>query len=210
MTREHVLAICRSNWEFRGIDDVSVREMLDELSAHLDDAAAAGRGAKDVVGQDVKSFAAAWARARKPLRQRALRMVALIPCVFAPMLLLSHLLHWSYERPVIPSRLILCAVLAMVVVTWETRRGSLGFRKLLLVQLLTGLSAAFLTAWLTGDDPLIELPLWVPLLMMVPGLPYLVADHRADSKSSTGSGQVEGAGPRVQDEGSPLGRVEDQ
>jgi hypothetical protein len=43
MTNQQVLAVCRSNWEYRGIDDGSVREMLDELSAHLEDAVAAGR-----------------------------------------------------------------------------------------------------------------------------------------------------------------------
>ncbi|MGX1881565.1 hypothetical protein [Streptomyces sp. NPDC055287] len=209
MTRERVLAICESNWQYRGIDDASLREMLDELSAHLEDAEAAGRGVEDVVGEDVKSFAAAWAQARKPLRQRSLRMAALIPFVFGPILLLSHLLNWSYERPVTLDRLVLYTVLSVFVVTWEMRRGSLGFRMLLLVQLLLGLPAAALTAWLTGDQPLFELPLWVPLLMMAPALPYLVSDRRA-RREARGSGQVEGAVARVQDEGAPLSRVEDQ
>lgn len=175
MTREHVLAMCESNWQYRGIDDASLREMLDEHSAHLADAEAAGRGVKDVVGEDVKSFAADWARARKPLRQRVLRTAVLIPSAFGPILLLSHL----------------------------------SGRKLLVVQLLLGLPATFLTAWLTGDEPLFELPLWVPLLMMVPALPYLVSDRRAHRESRR-SGQVEGAVAGVQDEGAPLGRVEDQ
>ncbi|MEJ8667641.1 hypothetical protein WKI71_00900 [Streptomyces sp. MS1.AVA.1] len=66
MTNQQVLAVCRSNWEYRGIDDGSVREMLDELSAHLEDAAAAGRTPQDVVGDDVKEFAASWARPELP------------------------------------------------------------------------------------------------------------------------------------------------
>ncbi|MGJ3559724.1 hypothetical protein ACR6C2_17410 [Streptomyces sp. INA 01156] len=63
MTNQQILAVCRSNWEYRGLDDTSVREMLDELSAHLEDAVAAGRTPQDVVGDDVKKFAASWARA---------------------------------------------------------------------------------------------------------------------------------------------------
>ncbi|CAM5587722.1 hypothetical protein SVIOM74S_07404 [Streptomyces violarus] len=57
MTNQQILAVCRSNWEYRGIDDRSVREMLDKLSAHLDDAVAAGRTRQDVVGNDVEEFA---------------------------------------------------------------------------------------------------------------------------------------------------------
>lgn len=62
MTNEQILAACRSNWEYRGVGEAAVREMLDELSAHLEDAEAAGRTGEDVVGPDVRTFAAAWAR----------------------------------------------------------------------------------------------------------------------------------------------------
>ncbi|MFD5989707.1 hypothetical protein [Streptomyces cyaneofuscatus] len=50
MTNAQIRTACRSNWEYRGIDDASVREMLDELAAHLEDAQAAGRSGQDVVG----------------------------------------------------------------------------------------------------------------------------------------------------------------
>ncbi|MFJ1732781.1 hypothetical protein [Streptomyces sp. NPDC088254] len=76
MTNQQVLAVCRSNWEYRGIDDPSLREMLDELSAHLEDAVAAGRTPRDVVGNDVTRFAASWARARAPFTRRLLRSAA--------------------------------------------------------------------------------------------------------------------------------------
>jgi hypothetical protein len=74
---DRVLAVCRSNWEYRGLDDASVREMLQELAAHLHDAEAAGRTARDVVGDDVPAFAAVWARSRAPLHRRALRLASL-------------------------------------------------------------------------------------------------------------------------------------
>ncbi|WP_327302277.1 hypothetical protein OG730_00960 [Streptomyces sp. NBC_01298] len=59
MTNEQILAVCRSNWEYRGIDDAAVREMFEELSSRLEDAQAAGRTAQNVVGRDVRGFAAA-------------------------------------------------------------------------------------------------------------------------------------------------------
>ncbi|MEK9520962.1 hypothetical protein ACIOMM_03145 [Streptomyces sp. NPDC087908] len=43
MTNEHVLAVCRSNGEYRGLDDAAVCEVPAALRAHLEDAEAAGR-----------------------------------------------------------------------------------------------------------------------------------------------------------------------
>jgi hypothetical protein len=84
----------------RGIDDGSVREMLDELSAHLDDAVAAGRTPQDVVGNDVKEFAASWARARAPFARRLLRTAAMVCFVIGWMILATCLLRWTTERVV--------------------------------------------------------------------------------------------------------------
>ncbi|GGR67735.1 hypothetical protein GCM10010252_01850 [Streptomyces aureoverticillatus] len=176
--RARVLAVCRSNWEYRGIDDASTHEMLAELSAHLDEAAAAGRSARDVVGADVKAFAAAWARARTPLHQRALRMAALTPFVLGSLLLLTHLLDWTLTLSVETSRIAFYAVILAGTVALEIRRGSLGFKGWLLVG-LAAVASAQLTTWLTGDDTLFRLPLWGTLLLMLPGLPYAYVDTRA-------------------------------
>ncbi|EPH43758.1 hypothetical protein ABT390_26140 [Streptomyces aurantiacus] len=176
--RARVLAVCRSNWEYRGIDDASTREMLAELSAHLDEAAAAGRSARDVVGADAKAFAAAWARARAPLHQRVLRMAAMIPFVLGSLLLLTHLLDLTLTLSVEAPRIAFYAVILVGTAALEIRRGSLGFRWWLLVG-LAGVACAQLTSWLAGDGTLFRLPLWGTLLLMLPGLPYAYADTRA-------------------------------
>ncbi|MEL3950222.1 MULTISPECIES: hypothetical protein [Streptomyces] len=176
--RARVLAVCRSNWEYRGIDDASVREMLAELSEHLEEAASAGRSPKDVVGADVPGFAASWARARTPLRLRVLRMAALIPFALAVLLLLTHLIDRTLALPVEAPRIAFYAVIIAVGVALELRRGSLGFLRWLLVGLI-GIGIAQLTTWLVGDGTLFRLPLWATLLLMLPGLPYAYGDIRA-------------------------------
>ncbi|MGA4839640.1 hypothetical protein [Streptomyces sp. G45] len=178
LTRERVLAVCRSNWEYRGVDDASVREMLAELTAHLEEAAAAGRTPQDVVGPDVKAFAAAWARARTPLLQRALRMAALAPLALGALLLLTHLLDRSLVLPVEAPRVAFYVVLAAAAVAWETRRGNLGFRGWVIAG-MSSLVISQLISWGIGDDPLFHLPLWGTLLFLLPGLPYAVHDIRA-------------------------------
>ncbi|WKX70514.1 hypothetical protein [Streptomyces sp. XD-27] len=180
MTNEETLAICRSNWEYRGIDDASVRDMVNELSAHLEDAQAAGRTARDVVGDDVPAFAASWARARTPFPRRALRMASLTCFVLGCMLLLlGHLLHWTTRLSVNADNVALYAAAATVTVVLELRRGSLGLGRTHVVFLAAGLPAAFLTWWLVGDAVLCTLPLWVTPVLLLPGLPYAVADARA-------------------------------
>ncbi|WP_282791333.1 hypothetical protein [Streptomyces sp. CC224B] len=178
LTRERVLAVCQSNWEYRGIDDASMREMLEELTAHLDEAAAAGRTPRDVVGPDAKAFAAAWARARTPLPRRVLRMAALIPFVLGSLLLLTHLLDRSMSLAIEAPRITFYVALAAAIVAWEMRRGSLGFRGWIIAGLVA-LPAAVITALLIGDEPLFHLPLWGTLLFLAPGLPYTVMDIRA-------------------------------
>ncbi|MFD0418063.1 hypothetical protein [Streptomyces sp. NPDC127108] len=176
--RARVLAVCRSNWEYRGIDDASVREMLAELSEHLEEAAAAGRSPEDVVGTDVPGFAASWARARTPLHLRVLRMAALIPFALGVLLLLTHLIDRTLTLPVEAPRIAFYAVIIAVGVTLELRRGSLGFVRWLLVGVI-GIGFAQLTTWLAGDDVLFHLPLWATLLLMLPGMPYAYGDIRA-------------------------------
>ncbi|MEV6977547.1 hypothetical protein [Kitasatospora sp. NPDC093806] len=179
MTSEKVLAACRSNWEYRGVDEASIREMLDELTAHLEDAAAVGRSAEDVVGRDVKAFAADWARARAPFHRRALRTAGMASFVLGGLLLLTHLVRRTTELSVTADQVAFYAALATVTVVWELRRGSLGFRRSWGVGLAVGLPAVLLTRYLVGDQPLFTLPLWVAPLLLVPGLPYAVADARA-------------------------------
>ncbi|MCJ0873725.1 hypothetical protein [Streptomyces sp. AP-93] len=179
MTNAQILAVCRSNWEYRGIDDTSVREMLDELSAHLEDAQAAGRTGQDVVGRDVRSFAATWARARAPLSRRVLRTASLACLAIGCVLLISYLRHWTTKLAVTPDYLAFWVVLGVATVTWELRRGSLGMRAGWALGLATALPAGILTSLLAGDGVLFTLPLWAAPFLLLPGLPYAVADARA-------------------------------
>ncbi|MFJ1567053.1 hypothetical protein [Streptomyces erythrochromogenes] len=184
MTNAQILAACRSNWEYRGIDDASMREMLDELSAHLEDAEAAGRTAQDVVGGDVRTFAAAWARARAPLPRRLLRTTSIGFYYAGCVLLVPYLIRWTTQLEVSPGNIAFWVVLTVVTVAWELRRGSLGFRRSWAVALFVALPAGILAAWLAGDAPLFTLPLWAPPLLLLPGLPYAVADLRARRSSA--------------------------
>ncbi|MEU8682794.1 hypothetical protein [Streptomyces sp. NPDC048611] len=186
MTSRQILAVCRSNWEYRGIDDGSVREMLDELSAHLEDAAAAGRTPQDVVGDDVKGFAASWARARTPFARRLLRTAAMVCFVIGCLLLITCLVRWTTERVVRVDDVAFWAVLAAVTVAWELRRGSLGLGRTLAVALAAGLAAVLLSLWLGGDGALFTLPLWAAPVLLLPGLPYAVADARARKSAAPG------------------------
>ncbi|WP_327673274.1 hypothetical protein [Kitasatospora sp. NBC_00458] len=179
MTSEKVLAACRSNWEYRGIDEASVREMLDELTAHLQDAAAAGRTAQDVVGQDVRAFAAAWARARTPLPRRVLRTAGTASFMLGTLLLLTHLIRRTTQLDVTADQIAFYAVIATITVVWELRRGSLGLRRGWAVGLVAGLPAILLTRYLIGHQPLFSLPLWVAPVLLLPGLPFVLADSRA-------------------------------
>ncbi|WNO71161.1 hypothetical protein [Streptomyces sp. AM8-1-1] len=182
-TREQVLAVCRANWEYRGLDENSVREMLDELDDHLRDAAADGRGAEAVVGKDMKAFAASWARARAPLPVRLLRMTAMTAFVTGWMLLFGHLVRWTAELPVSTSRIAFFAVLATVSVTWDMRRGGSALGRGWLVANTAAVAAAISIVWLAGDRTLFHLPLWCSLLLLAPGLPYALADARAKRRA---------------------------
>ncbi|MFE9928907.1 hypothetical protein [Streptomyces sp. NPDC005533] len=179
MTNAQILAACRSNWEYRGVGEAALREMLDELSAHLDDAQAAGRTAQDVVGRDVRAFAASWARARAPLSRRAPRTVAMACFVAGWLLLGAYLLRWTTAVDVTAGFLAFWLATGTATVAWEVRRGGIGLGKSWLVGLAVGLPAAVLASRLTGDGVLFTLPLWAPPLLLLPGLPYAVADARA-------------------------------
>lgn len=194
MTNGQILAACRSNWEYRGIDDASVREMLDELSAHLEDAEAAGRTGRDVVGRDVRSFAASWARARAPLSRRVLRTVSLGCFAVGCVLLFSYLRHWTTGLAVTPEYLAFWTVLGVATVAWELRRGTLGLWAGWALGLVTAVPAAILTSLLAGDGVLFTLPLWAAPFLLLPGLPYAVADARAKRSGPAGEVTVRPAG----------------
>ncbi|MEU0007994.1 hypothetical protein ABZ079_27915 [Streptomyces sp. NPDC006314] len=186
MTNQQVLAVCRSNWEYRGIDDGSIREMLDELASHLEDAVAAGRTPQDVVGDDVKEFAASWARARAPLPRRLLRTAAMVCFMIGCLILATCLVRWTTEQVVSVDDVAFWAVLAGVTVAWELRRGSLGLGRNLAVALVAGLAAVLLSRWLGGDRALFTLPLWAAPALLLPGLPYAVADARGRKSTAPG------------------------
>ncbi|WP_432584794.1 hypothetical protein ABVG11_01540 [Streptomyces sp. HD1123-B1] len=185
MTNERILAVCRSNWEYRGIDDASVRDMLDELSAHLDDASAAGRTTRDVVGDDVGAFAASWARARAPFPRRALRMASMACFIVGWLALFGCLLRWTTELAVGADDLTFCVALIVVSVAWELRRGTLSLGRSLATGLAATLCAALLTGWLSTGGALFTLPLWAAAAMLLPGVPYAVADTRARKATAT-------------------------
>ncbi|MEU0059613.1 hypothetical protein [Streptomyces sp. NPDC006334] len=179
LTNQQILAVCRSNWEYRGIDDRSLREMLDELSAHLEDAVAAGRTPRDVVGNDVTEFAASWARARAPFTRRLLRSAAMLCFVIGWLTAATCLLRWTTQRAVSVDDITFWTVVAAVTVAWELRRGSLGIGRSLAVALVVGLPAVLLAQWLGGDGTLFTVPLWAAPVLLLPGVPYAVADIRA-------------------------------
>ncbi|MFJ9593166.1 hypothetical protein ACIRS3_10445 [Streptomyces virginiae] len=102
--------------------------MLDELSAHLADAEAAGRTGQEATGRDVRTFAAAWARARSPLPRRVPRTVCPGAFVLGCLLLLTcltGLTRWTTESAVTPGNIAFWAVLGAAPVVRELRRGSL-------------------------------------------------------------------------------------
>ncbi|MFG2990176.1 hypothetical protein ACGFZK_12960 [Streptomyces sp. NPDC048257] len=179
MTNEQILAACRSNWEYRGVDDAAMREMLDELSAHLEDAQAAGRTAQDVVGPDVRAFAAAWARARAPFARRALRTLAMAGYVLGWLLLFSYLVRWTTRLDVTPGHMAFWLALGAATVAWELRRGEMRLHQRWALSLAVGLPVALLTRWLAGDGALFTLPLWAAPVMLLPMAPYAVSDVRA-------------------------------
>lgn len=189
MTNEQILAACRSNWEYRGVGEAAAREMLDELSAHLEDAQAAGRSAQDVVGPDVRAFAAAWARERAPFAQRALRTTAMACFVLGVLPVFSHLIRWTAQLAVTADYLAFWAAIGSITVAWEMRRGSMPLHQHWLLSFAVGLPVMALTKWLTGDGVLFTLPLWVAMLLLLPGLPYACADLRSRRKAKSGATQ---------------------
>ncbi|PWK67861.1 hypothetical protein BCL76_108177 [Streptomyces sp. CG 926] len=179
MTNEQILAACRSNWAYRGVAEADMREMLDELSAHLADAEAAGRTARDVVGPDVRAFAAAWARERAPLTHRALRTTAMACYVLGCLPLFTFLVHRTTAMDVRADYLAFWAAIGAVTIAWELRRGSLRMYQQLLISLVVGLPVMILVKRLTGEGVLFTLPLWAVPILVLPALPYIYADTRA-------------------------------
>ncbi|MFE9477792.1 hypothetical protein ACFYNM_04225 [Streptomyces spororaveus] len=179
MTNEQILAACRSNWEYRGVGEAAVREMLDELSAHLEDAEAAGRTGEDVVGPDVRTFAAAWARERAPFARRALRTAAMACFMVGCLLLFSFLLRWTVRLTVTADHLAFWAAIGAATVAWELRRGGIRLHQGWLLSFVVGLPVALLVRWLVGEGELFTLPLWAVPVVLLPSLPYVVSDARA-------------------------------
>jgi inner membrane protein len=60
---ESVVAECVAYWTSTGVPRKATRDMQAELTAHLHDAAGAGKTPSTVVGPDVRSFAESWASA---------------------------------------------------------------------------------------------------------------------------------------------------
>ncbi|MFD5989706.1 hypothetical protein [Streptomyces cyaneofuscatus] len=87
-----------------------------------------------------------------------------------------------------PAYLAFWSSLCVATVVWELRRGSLGLRARWAVAVAIALPVAVLTRLLAGDEVLFALPLWAALALLVPGLPYAVADARARRSIHTADG----------------------
>ncbi|MFI1448633.1 hypothetical protein [Streptomyces virginiae] len=190
MTNEQILAACRSNWGYRGVAEADMREMLDELSAHLEDAEAAGRTAQDVVGPDVRAFAAAWARERAPFTHRALRTTAMACFILGMLPLLTFLIRRTTVLDVRADQLAFWTAVGAVTVAWELRRGTMRMHHQWLLSLVVGLPVLILVKWLAGEKVLFTLPLWVAPLLLLPGLPYIYVDMRARRHAKNGSAEA--------------------
>ncbi|GAA2492756.1 hypothetical protein [Streptomyces gobitricini] len=103
------------------------------------------------------------------------------------LMLFSHLLWRTTTLPVTAGRLALIAAIAAVTVTVELRRGRLGLAKNWLVGAAVGLPVALVADELAGDGPLFPLPLWVTLLLILPGAACAVVDARARKRADRGA-----------------------
>ncbi|MEV5241130.1 hypothetical protein AB0K89_18790 [Streptomyces cinnamoneus] len=184
MTDERILAICESNWAYRGVDDTSMREMREELRAHLEEAAAAGRSGTDVVGEDVAAFAAAWARERRPLRQRVGYLAGIAGACLGSALLIAHLTHWTTSLPVTAERIAFYALFAAAVMAWELRRGGAGYAATLGIGVVALVPVAVAAHWLGGDVTLFRMPLWASAALLLPGAVPAVTDVRRRRESA--------------------------
>ncbi|WP_327302276.1 hypothetical protein OG730_00955 [Streptomyces sp. NBC_01298] len=97
--------------------------------------------------------------------------------VIGCVLLFAYLRRWTTTLAVTPDHLAFWTVLGVASVGWELRRGSLGLGANW--GLAAALPAAILTSLLAGDGVLFTLPLWATAVLLLPGLPYAVADARA-------------------------------
>ncbi|MFB7912456.1 hypothetical protein [Streptomyces sp. NPDC056061] len=147
---------------------------------------AAGRTPQDVVGGDATKFAASWARARVPFASRLLRMAARVSCVIGGLILTTCLVRWTTERAVSVGDLAFWAVVGAVTVAWELRRGSLGLGRNMTVALVVAVVVVLLFQWLDGGEALFTLPLWMGPVLLLPGLPYAVADARSRKNTAPG------------------------
>ena len=104
-SRERFVSECRHEWRRLGVGDAVANEMAAELAADLDEAAAEGISAPEVLGQaafDPRAFASAWATERgvtrpHPTRSRLLprptklvAVVALLVGIGAGVAMLSY------------------------------------------------------------------------------------------------------------------------
>lgn len=65
LTVDQVVERCRSYWLASGVSSDAAEEMASELRAHLEEAAAAGKGIETVTGPDIDEFAEEWALASR-------------------------------------------------------------------------------------------------------------------------------------------------
>jgi hypothetical protein len=83
---------CRSEWKRLGVPDAVADEMAAELTADLEEAAAEGVPAEDVLGSaagDPRAFAAAWAAERGVVGAPIRRRLRVLPAVAALALVLA-------------------------------------------------------------------------------------------------------------------------
>ncbi|MGW0477384.1 hypothetical protein [Streptomyces coeruleorubidus] len=123
---------------------------------------------------------------RRTFARRLLRTTAMICFVIGWLILATCLLRWTTERVVSVDDIAFWTVVAAITIAWELRRGTLGLGRTLAVALAVGLPAVLLSQWLGGDGELFTLPLWAAPALLLPGLPYAVADARGRKSTAPG------------------------
>lgn len=153
------LALCKHRWEQLGLPADDIDEMLDELRAHLDDAAADGREPAQVLGPRPEEFIREWALARSPRWQRQARRAGMSLVVAVVLLLLAHLLQRTTSVEITPGFLIYVTGICALELFWRPKGRPLTFPRYLLASAV--LLVPVLALHTVFPDALFRVPLWL-------------------------------------------------